>query len=466
MYSIIDAVMSAKWAIIPEHLETIMSIAGRDNLDIAAVEKELGRKLNNTRGEISMRSGVAVIPVHGPIIRYASIFSDISGATSIENLAQDFNAALESSEVDAIILDIDSPGGEVNGTSEFANMIREARGRKPIVAYAGGLMASAAYWIGSAADEIVAQDTAILGSIGVVATMRKSSTEGINCDGSVWKDYEFVSSQSPDKRPDVSTDDGQLKIQTEVDALAQVFVEAVADQRSVSVKTVLADFGQGGVQVGQAAVKSGLADSLGSLESVIEELRSSGTSSTTISTPTSNKGSDSMNREQLDAKHPELVQEITAEAKASVSIPNVDQIKADAKAEALSEERGRIAAINALPLAGHSDLVQAAIENGDDASQLAIDVLNADAALREVVKDDIKDDRKEAALETSGAEADADVIEADAAEDVDDSDLSPEDKQAKTWEANAEVDGIKPQDEFSSLEEYQSYEANAHRVRK
>jgi ClpP class serine protease len=167
--------------------------------------------------------------------------------------------------VKGIILAIDSPGGEVNGTSEFAQMVYDARGKKPIVAYVSDLGCSAAYWIASAADEIVVADTARVGSIGVISAVPDPNAASA-------REIQFVSSQSPMKRPDPTTKDGKAEIQRTVDALGEIFVGTVARNRGVSADTVLSDFGRGGVYVGQAAVDAGLADGVGSYESVLADM--------------------------------------------------------------------------------------------------------------------------------------------------------------------------------------------------
>ncbi|MCC3862679.1 S49 family peptidase, partial [Emcibacteraceae bacterium Y4] len=131
-----------------------MDIAARQNEPPEAVAAKLGRELQNTH-RLEMRENIAVLPLVGPLFRYANLFTQVSGASSYELLAKDFTAALENPEVQAIVLNIDSPGGEVNGCAELADMIYEARGRKPVIAYASGDAASGAYWIAAAADEIV-----------------------------------------------------------------------------------------------------------------------------------------------------------------------------------------------------------------------------------------------------------------------------------------------------------------------
>lgn len=256
---------SIPWALTPEWMGTVLAIAARENPSVEAVEAELGRPLRNAQ-VTRERDGVAILPVSGPIFRHANAFSRLSGATSIEILARDFNAALKDPAVHAIVLDFDSPGGEVNGTHELATMIHDARGKKPIVAYVGHACCSAAYWIGAACDEVVCDATALLGSIGVMAPVLDESAASARA-------MPIVSSSSPKKHLPSSTEEGRAALQARVDATADVFVADVATFRGVSVAKVLADFGQGDVLVGAAAVKAGLADRLGSLEGLLSDLR-------------------------------------------------------------------------------------------------------------------------------------------------------------------------------------------------
>ena len=130
------------WAITEDVLHTILEIAARENESPEAVAAKLGRELKNTRTS-NERDGVAIIPVVGPLFRYANMFTQVSGASSYEIIAKDFSAALENPDIHGIILNIDSPGGEVNGCAELASMIYDARGKKPIIAYASGDAASA-----------------------------------------------------------------------------------------------------------------------------------------------------------------------------------------------------------------------------------------------------------------------------------------------------------------------------------
>ncbi len=268
---VIKAVFDHRWAILPGYLETILQVVNRQGGLEAALA---GRKAYEDRAPSLPPAPpgltgdqLAVIPIIGPIFPRATLFSSISGGTSISRLTAGLKAALEDPTVAGIVLSIDSPGGEVTGVSEFAQAVYDARGKKPITAYVQGMAASAAYWIASAADEIVLADVGEVGSIGVVAAY-SDDKEAQKKRGVVT--HEIVSSQSPHKRPDVSTEAGRAQVQEVVDAIAAVFVATVARNRKVSEGMVLETFGQGALFVGQKAVGRKMADRVGTFDSVVQ----------------------------------------------------------------------------------------------------------------------------------------------------------------------------------------------------
>lgn len=264
-------------AILPSALEQIIEISQRERLHgdelvskLEAVAAKLGRPLDNTR-TVTARNGVAIIPIDGPITRHASLFSDISGGTSTEVIATDLQTALEDNQIHTILLAVDSPGGESAGIGELAELVYKATLQKPVVAYVSSMGASAAYWLAAAASELVISPSAILGSIGTV--MVHTDTSARDAKSGI-KRLEIVSSQSPHKRPDMNTDKGLAQVQSMLDSLTDVFVEAIAGYRETTVDHVLSEFGQGGVKVGQDAVDAGMADRIGTFEEVLAELAS------------------------------------------------------------------------------------------------------------------------------------------------------------------------------------------------
>lgn len=273
MNSAFDIAAGQPWLMLPSALDSLLAISQRMG-DPAALEARLGHRLDNTR-TVAIRDRVAIVPIIGPIFRYANLFTEISGATSTQVLATDIRQALDNPAVKAIVLNIDSPGGVASGINELADLIYAGRAKKRIVAYVGGSGASAAYWIASAAHEIVADDTAVLGSIGVVLEVSiAQDTEGGT------RRYEIVSRNAPNKRPNLSTEEGRAKVQAMVNSLADVFVAKVSRNLGVKAERVVSMGNSGGVLLGVAAVKAGLAKRLGPLEGVVSELTAGGPSAT------------------------------------------------------------------------------------------------------------------------------------------------------------------------------------------
>lgn len=395
-----DLATSQPWLITPEMLEQIVAIAERthDLNSIEALAARQGRPLRNAR-RAHTREGVAVIEAVGPIFRYANLFTEISGATSTEVLAMDLQAALDDPMVHGIVLDFNSPGGLAAGINELGNMVAEGRNRKRIIAYAGGQMQSAAYWIGSAADEIVIDETAVLGSIGALAT--HVSTREREARSGV-RTIHIVSSQSPDKLIDPEQDEGRAKLQKIVDDLAAVFVGAVARNRNVDVETVLSDFGRGGSMVGNRAIEAGLADRIGSLEGVIAELSEPsqlGRRSFAMSTSTQKAAKGPITVSNTTELRAALVAGHTAD-EITVTSVDVEKIKSEAAAaakadaeaaarialdaavtkataDATAAERTRVLGIQEISMVGFEKEVAKAITDGTTVEATAVALTKA-----------------------------------------------------------------------------------------
>lgn len=114
-------------------------------------------------------NGIATLSVTGPLMRKPSMFAQaFYGATDFGEIEDAAREAAKDPAIRGVLLDIDSPGGTVNGTPEAGNAIAELSKSKPVVAFTNGLMASAAYWVGSQADAVYSTTSATLGSIGVI----------------------------------------------------------------------------------------------------------------------------------------------------------------------------------------------------------------------------------------------------------------------------------------------------------
>jgi ClpP class serine protease len=194
----------------------------------------------------------------GPIIPRADSFSAMSGMISLDTMTADIKAFEDDQGIKRIVGLFDSPGGDVTGVSEFADLVRSLS--TETIGFGYGMVASAGYWIYSAFSKRMASKTSTLGSIGVVARFRLN-----NDDGTV----EIVSAQSPDKRPDLTSEEGRENIQTVVNELADVFVSDVARNTGVSKENVLANFGQGGELVAGSALKAGMIQKISTLDTLM-----------------------------------------------------------------------------------------------------------------------------------------------------------------------------------------------------
>ena len=323
---ILTAIAGQAWAILPANLEQIVEIASRiqDDKDAAAAIRERRvDALETVRGErletapsVRVRDGVAVVPVLGPIFPRGNMLAEISGATTAQGLAYSLNAAKREPGVRAIVLNLDSPGGAVTGIHELAQLVRSMRDEIPVVAYASGTMASAAYWIGSAASEIVIDATSVVGSIGAVMSYRKGD------DGGTGK---IVSSNAPNKQLSPETEDGRAQYQEMLDDMEAVFLADVAKNRGITVEAVLASYGMGSTMVGQRAVDAGLADRLGSLESLIAELGGK---------PGANRRQSTMT---MQSSGPSVGAELEPTAEATDQVQGVEALETETEIEAAAE---------------------------------------------------------------------------------------------------------------------------------
>jgi ClpP class serine protease len=209
-------------------------------------------------------NGVAVLPIRGPMIRHGDLFDEISGAASMSSMAKDLGLALSSSDVMSLVLDIESPGGEI--PAELAEMIRQTDAQKPVTAYIGNWGMSAAYWAATGASRVVAHRTAYVGSVGVRAifydTTQMEESLGI-------KRIEMMASQSPAKISDPANPEGRARIQAILDSTADDFIGDVASYLKVSKKKVREDFGQGAAVAAKPAAEIGMIHALDTMEGVI-----------------------------------------------------------------------------------------------------------------------------------------------------------------------------------------------------
>ena len=376
------------WAITEAGLNSIIEIQGTEiNPELMGLLTKRGERADFNAG-YEVRGDVAILSVIGPILRYeGGFFSWLMNATSTEQMAIDFQKTIDDPMIRAVILNIDSPGGVVVGINEFSEIIYKARGQKPIVAYVGGMGGSAAYWIASAADRIVVNETAEVGSIGVIKLYRKTDSET----------YEFINTASPKKRVDPASDAGRAEIVKQIDDVFDVMLQNIAKNRGVNAETVKSDFGQGGVLIGKFSVEAGLADELGDLETLIRDLQANInlTRGRLVMAETQSRETLEANFAIIKEQAGDLISAIETEAKKT----GYDEGHKKGIAEGLKAERERVASIMGVEDAD-PEAQKKAIAEGMAAEAAYRLFFEAEKSSKKTAIDDMK---KGAGDETAGA---------------------------------------------------------------
>lgn len=220
------------------------------SFSVEAATQPAGREID----KFYEKSGkTAIIRITGLLSNNVSIFDQLFGfapSLTYSEIVEAIDQANSDEEIKDIILDINSPGGYVDGAELAALSI--AASEKPVFAQTAGLMASAAYWLGSQAKKITALTrTATFGSIGVATVVYKQP--GV---------FDIASTSAPNKRPDPESDDGMSAIRKELDDIHNIFAGDVARGRNVSREKVDSDFGKGGVFLAEEAKKAGMIDKM------------------------------------------------------------------------------------------------------------------------------------------------------------------------------------------------------------
>ncbi len=237
------------------------------------------RAESSTPPEPFTRSGdVAVVSVSGPLAQRAWSCCGFEG-DGYDSIQARVTAALEDPDTRAVVLRVDSPGGEVAGCFEAVRGIRAAkvRAKKPLVAYADECACSAAYALACACDEVVLPDTGAVGSVGVIRAVT-SYAEKLASEGVAVALFTSGSAKS-DGHPAVAlSDEARDRLQAEVDQLARVFAAEVSVARPLDVESVLRLDAR--VFLGATAVEARLADHVGSFAFALSRARALASRST------------------------------------------------------------------------------------------------------------------------------------------------------------------------------------------
>ena len=205
----------------------------------------------------TLDGSVAVVPLHGVMMRNPDPIMRFFGATDTGKFAEAVALAVADPQAAAILLDVDSPGGSVSGTPEAAEAVRMARESKPVIAYTGGDMASAAYWVGCQADAVYASQSARVGSIGVYAVMTDMSkmADAAGIKVNVIRSGAYKGAGIPGAP---ITDDQMAQRQAIVDRLGAAFrADVVAGRGQVDAANM-----EGQEFIGEDGIAAGLVDAV------------------------------------------------------------------------------------------------------------------------------------------------------------------------------------------------------------
>lgn len=319
---VLRTVAATPWAIMPGTLAAIVDLVHLRASGERFTEDEVRERIGAgpARRNAERKGSIAVLPLYGVIAPKATLMSDVSGGTSLDRFRAAFSQLLADPSVDQILIDVDSPGGSVELVPEMAADLRAARGKKPMVAIANTLMASAAYHIASQADEIVITPSGELGSIGVFCA--HDDISGMLAQMGVKTTLISAGKDKTLGNPfEPLTAEGAAMLQATVDEFYKMMTADIAKGRNVAVATVRGGFGEGRIVTANEAVRLGMADRVDTFDATVNRMLQRGVASGRSSMAVGAGGGDS-SRESWTA----FAGGPDADTVGPDSIPDVDEL--------------------------------------------------------------------------------------------------------------------------------------------
>jgi signal peptide peptidase SppA len=319
--------------------------------------------------DYEVENGIAIIPVVGTLVRRTIGLEAQSGLMSYGLIAERLDAALQDNAVKAILLDIDSPGGEAGGVFDLADKIFAARKVKPIWAVANDEAFSAAYAIAAAADRIYLSRTGGVGSIGVIAVHLDQSVA--EADAGLKYTAIYAGEHKNDLSPhEPLSDPARAQLQTEVDRVYALFTETVARMRGLDLAAIKET--EAALYFGEQSVAAGLADRIGTMGDALSDLTKK------VARPSSPLTRNLKRKETPMTENNQPVEDMDPEME---SIPDLAALKADLKEEAKTEAMAYVAEVTELcQLAGVPDKAAAFITKAVPAAEVRKALLETRAA--------------------------------------------------------------------------------------
>jgi len=221
----------------------------------------------------------AIVSLLGETVNRGAWMGSYSGMTSYEGLATQLKAAVDDNEVDRIVLDVNSPGGQTHGLAETSRLIRSLSKQKPITAVVNATAFSAAYILISGATKIVATESSELGSIGVLLIHADYSDQMKEAGVKVTMFHEGDRKIDLNPYEEVSEEAAKAVKSRMTDIMSQA-VSIVSEHRNIPEKRIYSL--EAGILSAQEAIKAGLADEIGTFDEVLANIKSADRGSKTV----------------------------------------------------------------------------------------------------------------------------------------------------------------------------------------
>ncbi|MEX3008998.1 S49 family peptidase [Hoeflea sp. TYP-13] len=360
------------WAIdkagIRESLFAVDTLRGANAKPVEASRR--GSRYGN--GTFMTKVGsIAVVPVMGPLMARFNY-----SYWSYDEIIRDLRMAAADDTIDAVLLDVDSPGGMVANVEAASAEIAATAAIKPVFAHIGGIGASAAYWLAASASETVAAPTSLVGSVGCL--IRYMDIEGIFTKMGA-RVVEVIAEQSPNKHLDPESDEGRAELQAIADNGAELFLKGLAESRGIDRDTLLADYGQGLVFTAREAFDRGLIDRIASFEETLADLADRAASPTGAASATAQIGQETIMADENTGTAPKAVpaQPVTVESLRADHGDLVATLEKDASESAQKAERDRVSGIMALSKPGREKIISEMIADGTSVAEASSKILAA-----------------------------------------------------------------------------------------
>lgn len=299
----------------------------------------------------SRKNGIGIVTIRGGLVNTENAFTRYFEMGTYPAIREALIFGASDPQVQEILLDIESPGGQVSGTNDTAKLVKQIDKVKPVTAFSDSLVASAAYWIASGARKLYVGETSIVGSIGVIATQMNYS-KALEKEGVQVIVVRAGKNKALGHPAEPVSDKAVAQIQERVDALYEVFTATVSANRPKLKPSERSTWAEGNEFLGGDAVSESLADGVSDFDTVFAKLVQNldGSGATNKNVVTRTRGAIQMPRAVLDPKivaaieaGAQLTQEqeaiVAAATAEEVAVPSTDVPAAEEGAAAVAADK-------------------------------------------------------------------------------------------------------------------------------